>query len=250
MPLLTAKAASRRLLLTTLGTSLLAVPALVDQAADAATTTTASTGLDDAAKTDIAMRLVSSAENSPLSWEEQYTYIEDIGDGRGYTGGILARGTGPRLPGRLGQGRPYRLLPQGPARRTGPCLLRPGGHACHEGRPRHPRPVRVPAMRSTTASLRNGSGTLSAQSEATAKSPTTRASPVLAPAAGRVVVGQAWPVKLSGAIQGRISRVRPGENLGPAQSPAAIRASRRASSRVERAIASSSACSRRLFSTI
>ena len=35
------------------------------------------------------MRLVSSAENSSLSWKAQYKYIEDIGDGRGYTGGII-----------------------------------------------------------------------------------------------------------------------------------------------------------------
>lgn len=109
MPLQPARAASpspashrptsRRLLLTALGASLLAVPALAYQAADAATTaetaagttpdTTADTGLDDPAKKDIAMRLVSSAENSSLEWEEQYEYVEDIGDGRGYTGGII-----------------------------------------------------------------------------------------------------------------------------------------------------------------
>ncbi|MER5604085.1 chitosanase [Streptomyces sp. NPDC002265] len=46
-------------------------------------------GLDDPAKKDLAMRLVSSAENSSLDWEAQYGYIEDIGDGRGYTGGII-----------------------------------------------------------------------------------------------------------------------------------------------------------------
>ncbi|HEX6342832.1 MAG TPA: chitosanase [Umezawaea sp.] len=45
--------------------------------------------LDDPAKKDIAMRLVSSAENSSLDWRAQYGYIEDIGDGRGYTGGII-----------------------------------------------------------------------------------------------------------------------------------------------------------------
>ncbi|MDX3707686.1 chitosanase [Streptomyces europaeiscabiei] len=90
---------SRRLLLTALGASLLAVPALAYRAADAATAagtatdtaaeTAADTGLDDPAKKDIAMRLVSSAENSSLEWEEQYDYVEDIGDGRGYTGGII-----------------------------------------------------------------------------------------------------------------------------------------------------------------
>jgi chitosanase len=46
-------------------------------------------GLDDPRKKDIALRLVSSAENSSLNWRAQYGYIEDIGDGRGYTGGII-----------------------------------------------------------------------------------------------------------------------------------------------------------------
>ncbi|MFF4951018.1 chitosanase [Streptomyces chattanoogensis] len=49
----------------------------------------AATGLDDPAKKEIAMQLVSSAENSSLDWKAQYQYIEDIGDGRGYTGGII-----------------------------------------------------------------------------------------------------------------------------------------------------------------
>ncbi|BDH13975.1 chitosanase [Streptomyces hygroscopicus] len=35
------------------------------------------------------MQLVSSAENSSLDWKAQYKYIEDIDDGRGYTGGII-----------------------------------------------------------------------------------------------------------------------------------------------------------------
>ena len=49
----------------------------------------AAAGLDDPAKKEIAMQLVSSAENSSLDWKAQYEYIEDIGDGRGYTGGII-----------------------------------------------------------------------------------------------------------------------------------------------------------------
>lgn len=59
----------------------------------------ASPGLDDPAKKDIAMQLVSSAENSTLDWRKQYAYIEDIGDGRGYTGGIIGftSGTGDML---------------------------------------------------------------------------------------------------------------------------------------------------------
>ncbi|MDE7268346.1 MAG: chitosanase [Lachnospiraceae bacterium] len=33
--------------------------------------------------------LVSSAENSSLDYNKQYAYIEDIGDGRGYTAGVI-----------------------------------------------------------------------------------------------------------------------------------------------------------------
>lgn len=45
------------------------------------------------------MELVSSAENSSLDWRAQYRYLEDIGDGRGYTGGIIGfcSGTGDML---------------------------------------------------------------------------------------------------------------------------------------------------------
>ncbi|MER7003997.1 chitosanase [Dactylosporangium sp. NPDC000555] len=52
--------------------------------------------LSDPQKKDIAMRVVSSAENSTLDWTAQYGYIEDIHDGRGYTGGIVGfcSGTG------------------------------------------------------------------------------------------------------------------------------------------------------------
>jgi chitosanase len=45
--------------------------------------------LTDPRKKEIAMELVSSAENSSLNWKAQYKYIEDIHDGRGYTGGII-----------------------------------------------------------------------------------------------------------------------------------------------------------------
>ncbi len=45
------------------------------------------------------MELVSRAENSSLNWKAQYKYTEDIGDGRGYTGGIIGfcSGTGDML---------------------------------------------------------------------------------------------------------------------------------------------------------
>lgn len=92
-----------------LGAALLAVPvaahatgaapaaALPASAAPAAAVK--ATGLDDPAKKDIAMQIVSSAENSSLDWKAQYKYIEDIDDGRGYTAGIIGfcSGTGDML---------------------------------------------------------------------------------------------------------------------------------------------------------
>jgi chitosanase len=49
----------------------------------------AAAALDDPRRKETAMRLVSTAENSSLDWRAQYGYIEDIGDGRGYTAGIV-----------------------------------------------------------------------------------------------------------------------------------------------------------------
>ncbi|MEY9836377.1 chitosanase [Streptacidiphilus sp. EB103A] len=72
------------------------------QAMASTTTRVAAAGgvnLTDAHKKEIAMELVSSAENSSLDWKAQYQYIEDIGDGRGYTAGIIGfcSGTGDML---------------------------------------------------------------------------------------------------------------------------------------------------------
>ncbi|MEU6254797.1 chitosanase [Streptomyces sp. NPDC047043] len=92
MPILHRKAA-RRTLLAAFGTALLTTrPGPSAQAADAA-------GLADPDKKELAMQLVSSAENSSLDWKAQYRYIEDIGDGRGYTAGIVGfcSGTGDML---------------------------------------------------------------------------------------------------------------------------------------------------------
>jgi chitosanase len=59
----------------------------------------AGTPLDNPAKKDVAMQIVSTAENSSLNWRAQFKYIEDIGDGRGYTAGIIGfcSGTGDML---------------------------------------------------------------------------------------------------------------------------------------------------------
>ncbi|MEU2776984.1 chitosanase [Streptomyces sp. NPDC007162] len=89
---------SRRTLLALLGAS--AAGAVLLRPAPASAAVAAScAGLDDPAKKEIAMKLVSSAENSSLDWKAQYKYIEDIGDGRGYTAGIIGfcSGTGDML---------------------------------------------------------------------------------------------------------------------------------------------------------
>ncbi|MPY37947.1 chitosanase [Streptomyces adustus] len=89
---------SRRTALALVG-ALAAAPLLGSVRAAASPVTAAAPGLDDPAKKEIAMRLVSSAENSSLDWKAQYKYIEDIGDGRGYTAGIIGfcSGTGDML---------------------------------------------------------------------------------------------------------------------------------------------------------
>ncbi|MER7844844.1 chitosanase [Kitasatospora sp. NPDC096077] len=95
-----------RALRTALAAALLAAPLTVAATTAAQAAPTAATslqakgvGLDDPHKKDIAMQLVSSAENSSLDWRAQYEYIEDIGDGRGYTAGIIGfcSGTGDML---------------------------------------------------------------------------------------------------------------------------------------------------------
>lgn len=86
-----------------LGSALIAVPvaahATAAPAPVAETAAAAAAGLDDPAKKEIAMKIVSSAENSSLDWKAQYKYIEDIDDGRGYTAGIIGfcSGTGDML---------------------------------------------------------------------------------------------------------------------------------------------------------
>ncbi|MCY0938038.1 chitosanase [Streptomyces sp. H34-S4] len=77
-----------------LGAALLAAPVTAHATAAptapaAAVQVSAAVGLDDPVKKDIAMQIVSSAENSSLNWKAQYKYIEDIDDGRGYTAGII-----------------------------------------------------------------------------------------------------------------------------------------------------------------
>jgi chitosanase len=55
--------------------------------------------LDEPAKKDVAMQLVSAAENSSLDWRGQFGRVEDNAGGRGYSAGIVGfcSGTGDML---------------------------------------------------------------------------------------------------------------------------------------------------------
>jgi chitosanase len=88
--------------------------------------------LSDPQKKDIAMRLVSSAENSTLDWTAQYGYIEDIQDGRGYTGGIVGfcSGTGDM---RAVIARYTTAVPGNKLSAYLPALKRLNGSAAHTG---------------------------------------------------------------------------------------------------------------------
>ncbi len=90
----------RPVLVGVLGTAsvaaiVIATPAAV--AAQPASVLASGGDLASPEKKEIAMELVSSAENSSLNWKTPYKYIEDNGDGRGYTAGIIGfcSGTGP-----------------------------------------------------------------------------------------------------------------------------------------------------------
>ena len=83
-------------------------------------------------KKEIAMELVSSAENSTVDWRSQFGYIEDIHDGRGYTGGIIAFTS--RTGDMLELVRIYtRVRPHNPLARFLPALRRVNGSASHRG---------------------------------------------------------------------------------------------------------------------
>ncbi len=66
----------------------------------AAGCSSASSGKEDTAdlagpaKKELAHQIVASAENGTLDWRSAYGYIEDIGDGQGYTAGIIGFCTG------------------------------------------------------------------------------------------------------------------------------------------------------------
>ena len=83
-------------------------------------------------KKEVANQIVASAENSTLDWRSAYRYIEDIGDGRGYTAGIVGfcSGTGDMLE----LVRAYRdTKPNNPLASFLPALRKVNGTASHEG---------------------------------------------------------------------------------------------------------------------
>ena len=65
-----------------------------EQAADDKAIAALPAGLSAPAKKELAQQIVASAENSTLDWRSAYGYIEDIGDGQGYTAGIIGFCTG------------------------------------------------------------------------------------------------------------------------------------------------------------
>lgn len=73
-------------------------PCLPDPASPSATmlpdVPSRAASLQDPNLKEIAMKLVASAEYSTLEWKDTYAKIEDIDDGRGYTGGTIGFTTG------------------------------------------------------------------------------------------------------------------------------------------------------------
>jgi chitosanase len=100
--------------------------------ASASASTHRGAGLASPREKEIAMELVSSAENSTLDWRSEFGYIEDIGDGRGYTAGLIGfcSGTGDMLQ----LVRSYAAAePHDPLAPFLPALRRVNGSASHAG---------------------------------------------------------------------------------------------------------------------
>jgi chitosanase len=99
---------------------------------DVGSVAAARTDLTDPVKKEIAMELVCSAENSSLDWRAQYGYIEDIGDGRGYTAGII--GFTSATDDMVSLIEPYtKQVPDNPLARFLPALRKVRGTASHAG---------------------------------------------------------------------------------------------------------------------
>ncbi|MFC8429760.1 chitosanase [Streptomyces sp. NPDC057253] len=89
-------------------------------------------GLAAPAEKDLAQQLVASAENSTLDWRSAYAYIEDIGDGQGYTAGIIGFCTGTNDLLTLVEGY-TRAHPDNGLARYLPALRAVDGTDSHEG---------------------------------------------------------------------------------------------------------------------
>lgn len=89
-------------------------------------------GLAAPDKKELAQQLVASAENSTLDWREAYAYVEDIGDGQGYTAGIIGFCTGTHDLLTLVESYTRKHPDNGLARYL-PALRRVDGTDSHEG---------------------------------------------------------------------------------------------------------------------
>lgn len=103
-----------------------------DEAADAERIASVPPGLAAPAMKETASRLVSSAEASTLDWRSRYGAIDDIGDGTGYTAGIIGfcSGTGDMLHLVESYTKGH---PDNPLARFLPALRKVDGSDSHEG---------------------------------------------------------------------------------------------------------------------
>lgn len=92
----------------------------------------ASVTLRDPVKREIAMEIMTSAENSALDWYNRYDYLEDIGDDRGYTGGLVGFTSGTHDMLMLVE-RYTDASPENPLAPFLPALRAVDGSASHEG---------------------------------------------------------------------------------------------------------------------
>ncbi|MEW2164171.1 chitosanase [Streptomyces sp. NPDC007084] len=89
-------------------------------------------GLAAPAKKELAQQIVASAENSTLDWRQAYGYVEDIGDGQGYTAGVIGFCTGTHDLLTLVESYTRRHPDNGLARYL-PALRKVDGSDSHEG---------------------------------------------------------------------------------------------------------------------
>ncbi|CAL9564116.1 chitosanase [Streptomyces sp. enrichment culture] len=84
----------KRALLTALCVVVVAVSGCSSAGSGAAGREADGASLSSPAKKELAQQIVASAENGTLDWRSAYGYVEDIGDGQGYTAGIIGFCTG------------------------------------------------------------------------------------------------------------------------------------------------------------